>query len=82
MCENFWLAQGVFHHIKPRSSLPNKVKMEQEGSKDETQLKWHTAVVLKLDSSVIDEAIAEENLDCKHEECLVKKFKLITLSHL
>jgi hypothetical protein len=56
--------------------------MEQEGGEDQTQLERHTAVVLKLDSSEIDEAIAEENLDGKHEECLVKKLELITLGHL
>ena len=82
MGENFWLAQGVLHHVKARSSGSDKVEMEQEGGEDETQLERHTAVVLKLDSSEIDEAIAEENLDGKHEECLVKELELITLSHL
>ena len=82
MGENFWLAQGVLHHVKARSSGSDKVEMEQEGGEDQTQLERHTAVVLKLDSSEIDEAIAEENLDGKHEECLVKKLELITLGHL
>jgi hypothetical protein len=82
MGENFWLAQGVLHHVKARSGGSNKVEMEQEGGEDQTQLERHTAVVLKLDSSEIDEAIAEENLDGKHEECLVKELELITLSHL
>jgi len=82
MGESLWLAQGVFHHVKARSSGSNKVQVEQEGGEDQTQLERHAAVVLELDASEIDKAIAEENLDGKHEECLVKELELVTLGHL